>query len=102
MKETQRGDVVETSNGARLSSVVHHYNETSWFDMIPGERISFRVRSTQVNGRYSIIDSLAGPGKRAAADIAMSKMKYSISLVARSPSRWTTRSSMSSLAAWSL
>lgn len=62
MKETQRGDVVETSNGARLSSVVHHYNETSWFDMIPGERISFRVRSTQVNGRYSIIDSLAGPG----------------------------------------
>ncbi len=62
MRTTQHRNTGETSNGARLPSVVHHYNETSWFDMIPGERISFRVHSTQVNGRYSILDSLAGPG----------------------------------------
>ncbi len=62
MRTTQASNVAGTSNGVRLPPVVHHYNETAWFDMVRGERISFRVRATQVNGRYSIMDSLAGPG----------------------------------------
>ncbi|HEX2526629.1 MAG TPA: cupin domain-containing protein [Geminicoccus sp.] len=37
-------------------------DDVQWFDGIPGERTAVRVRGTQVQGRFSVIESVAAPG----------------------------------------
>ncbi len=36
-----------------------------WFDAIPGERLSIRVRGEQVGRRFAVMESVAGPGAAA-------------------------------------
>lgn len=45
--------------------VVGHQRDAEWFEAIPGERLSLRVRSADVGGRYAIMESHAAPGTAA-------------------------------------
>ena len=42
--------------------IVSHHDTIKWFEAIPGEQLCIRVRGTQVNGRYAIMENIAAPG----------------------------------------
>lgn len=42
--------------------VVTFPDSGTWFNAIDGERLSIRVHSSEVNGRYTILESIAAPG----------------------------------------
>jgi quercetin dioxygenase-like cupin family protein len=46
----------------RAAPIVSHHESGEWFDAIPGEQLCIRVRGTQVNGRYGIMENVAAPG----------------------------------------
>ena len=54
-----------TDTSIELEPFVGHEQDITWYDAMPGERVSIRVLGTQVNGRYSIMESFAGPGSAA-------------------------------------
>lgn len=49
----------------KIEPFVSHEQDITWYDAMPGERVSIRVLGTQVNGRYSLMESFAGPGSAA-------------------------------------
>lgn len=49
-------------NAAGVTAIVSTPQQQDWFDVIPGERISIRVASSEVGGRFAILESVAGPG----------------------------------------
>jgi hypothetical protein len=44
------------------AATVSHHDSIKWFEAIPGEQLCIRVRGTQVNGRYAIMENIAAPG----------------------------------------
>ena len=44
------------------AAIVSHHDSIKWFEAIPGEQLCIRVRGTQVNGRYAIMENIAAPG----------------------------------------
>lgn len=56
---------VQPAGAKTIDPVVSHNQDIEWHNAMPGERVSIRVAGTQVNGRYSIMESFAGPGSAA-------------------------------------
>jgi quercetin dioxygenase-like cupin family protein len=51
-----------TADAAGITAIVSPPQQQQWFDGIPGERLSIRVPSTEVGGRFTILESISGPG----------------------------------------
>jgi mannose-6-phosphate isomerase-like protein (cupin superfamily) len=49
-------------NDAVASPLIRPYEEQIWFDAIPGERLSIRVHSSEVGGKFSIMENVADDG----------------------------------------
>jgi len=52
-------------NDVSQAAIVSVPDEGAWFTAVPGERMSIRVRSAEVDGRYAIIESITQPGAAA-------------------------------------
>ncbi|MFD2613371.1 cupin domain-containing protein [Paenibacillus gansuensis] len=44
-------------------AIVHRYAEREWITVFPGEDVSIRVKGEDVNGEYTFLDLVEGPGK---------------------------------------
>jgi quercetin dioxygenase-like cupin family protein len=51
----------EMSDETALRGIANH-GDGSWFSAVPGETMQIRIRSGEVDGRFTIIESLVQPG----------------------------------------
>lgn len=60
-RETCEMNTQTKSNETGLK-LIRPYDEQEWFSAVPGERLSIRVHSSDTNGKFAILESIAQPG----------------------------------------
>lgn len=64
------------AHGSSYRPVIYTPREADWIETLPGEKLLFRVRSTEVGGSYAVLETIAAPNSGSPAH-SMPKMKCS-------------------------